>query len=68
MHIVMNVTGDMTPPMADVCDVASDISWASVAPDMGTTPAMGSDTVTVTFDSTGLLPGEYEGTLGCREQ
>ncbi|MCO5194516.1 MAG: S8 family serine peptidase [Anaerolineae bacterium] len=63
MHIVMNVTGDTTPPMADVCDVASDISWASVAPDMGTTPAMGSDTVTVTFDSTGLLPGEYEGTL-----
>ncbi|MCO5207310.1 MAG: immune inhibitor A [Anaerolineae bacterium] len=52
-----------TPPPPEVCDVASDISWASVAPDMGTTPAMGSDTVTVTFDSTGLLPGEYEGTL-----
>jgi hypothetical protein len=52
-----------TPPPAEVCDVASDISWASVSPDMGTTAAMGSDTVTVTFDSTGLPVGEYEGTL-----
>jgi hypothetical protein len=48
-------------PMA--CDVASDISWASVSPTSGTTAAAGAETVTVTFDSTGLAAGMYEGTL-----
>jgi hypothetical protein len=45
------------------CVVATDIPWATVSPMMGTTPGMGTDTVTVTFDSTGLVVGEYEGTL-----
>ena len=48
---------------APVCDVASDIAWASVAPDMGTTAPAGTETVVVTLDSTGLASGTYDGTL-----
>ncbi|MDX1437300.1 MAG: hypothetical protein R3335_10845, partial [Anaerolineales bacterium] len=40
-----------------------DIPWASVSPNMGTTPGGGSTMVTVTFDSTGLATGGYTGTL-----
>jgi hypothetical protein len=46
-----------------VCDTVNDIPWASVSPTSGTTAAGGSDMVDVTFDSTGLVPGMYEGTL-----
>lgn len=48
---------------AGVCDLPSDIPWVSVSPDMGTTPGGDSDIVDVTFDSTGLAQGMYEGTL-----
>lgn len=45
------------------CDIAGNIPWASVAPDAGDTPPAGTDTVTVTFDSTGYAAGIYDGTL-----
>jgi len=40
-----------------------DIPWASVAPASGVTPPGLTDTVDVTFDSTGLLPDTYTGDL-----
>lgn len=43
--------------------VAGDISWASVAPDMGVTLPGNTTTVDVTFDSTGLSLGSYTGEL-----
>jgi hypothetical protein len=43
--------------------ITGDISWVSVNPLSGTTPPAGSDTVDVTFDSTGLGPGLYGGNL-----
>lgn len=47
-----------------VCDVPSDIPWASVSPVSGTTDAGESSLVDVTFDSTGLSAGTtYNGTL-----
>ncbi|MCI0577316.1 MAG: immune inhibitor A [Chloroflexi bacterium] len=42
---------------------AGDIPWASANPTSGSTPPSGSDTVDVTFDSTGLTPGTYTGNL-----
>jgi uncharacterized repeat protein (TIGR01451 family) len=46
-----------------VCLVPEDISWVSVSPTSGTTPGGSTDTVQVTFDSTGLSTGVYTGTL-----
>ncbi|MCL4263628.1 MAG: S8 family serine peptidase, partial [Anaerolineae bacterium] len=45
------------------CSVPSDITWASVSPDNGTTTPGNSTDVDVAFDSTGLAIGTYEGTL-----
>jgi subtilisin-like proprotein convertase family protein len=45
------------------CDAPEDILWASVAPDNGSTAPGNTDTVVVTFDSTGVIAGTYEGTL-----
>jgi uncharacterized repeat protein (TIGR01451 family) len=42
---------------------AVDIPWLSEAPTSGTTPPGGSVPVDVTFDSTGLMPGTYMGSL-----
>lgn len=39
------------------------VPWASTDPITGTTPAGDTTQVNVTFDSTGLLPGVYTGTL-----
>ena len=47
----------------EVCDSSSDIPWLSVSPTAATTPEDGSDEVIFSFDSTGLLPGSYAGTL-----
>lgn len=55
---VMLVAGAAMP-----CEVPSDIPWLSVSPTAGTTPPMSTDTVNVTFDSTGLAPGMYTGNL-----
>jgi hypothetical protein len=41
----------------------SDMSWASVSPLSGTVPTDDSDLITVTFDSTGLANGVYNGNL-----
>jgi hypothetical protein len=45
------------------CDLPADVPWLSVLPDNGTTAAGGSSAVEVTFDSTGLAPGEYNSHL-----
>lgn len=47
---------------APICD-SSDIPWASLDVSSGSTAPAAMDTVTVTFDSTGLADGEYTGTL-----
>lgn len=46
-----------------VCASASDIAWASVSASSGVQAHSGSDTVDVTFDSTGLSDGTYTGDL-----
>lgn len=61
MHIVMNVTGE--PAGGSGCGTPSDIPWVSVSPTSGTTAPGGSDIVDVTFDSTGLTEGVYQGNL-----
>lgn len=56
MHWVLNVTGQAG------CDV--DLPWVSVNPATGATAPLDTDTVDVTFDSTGLdLGGIYTGAL-----
>jgi hypothetical protein len=56
MHLVMNVTGTTG------CD--ADLPWVSASPTAGTTAPLDTDTVDVTFDSTGLvLGGIYTGSL-----
>jgi bacillolysin len=45
------------------CDTLSDLPWLSVDPTSGTTEGSQSSEVDVTFDSTGLAPGSYSGTL-----
>jgi hypothetical protein len=56
MHLVMNVTGTTG------CD--ADLPWVSASPAAGTTLPLATDTVDVTFDSTGLaLGGIYTGSL-----
>jgi hypothetical protein len=47
---------------APLCS-SSDIPWASVSPDTGTTAPGSGDTVSVTLDSTGLTTGVYHGNL-----
>ncbi|MCP4424918.1 MAG: hypothetical protein GY803_10525, partial [Chloroflexi bacterium] len=62
MHIVMNVTGD-TDVAPETCDGSTSLPWVSVAPDNGTTLPTETTTVDVTFDSTGMAPGVYNGAL-----
>jgi hypothetical protein len=45
------------------CDNPANVSWLDVDPDMGTTTPGSTTDVTVTFDSTGLTPGEYNALL-----
>ena len=45
------------------CTSPADIPWASTSPITGTTAAGDATDVTVTLDSTGLLPGTYTGNL-----
>jgi len=45
------------------CTNPADIPWASTSPITGTTTAGDATDVTVTLDSTGLLPGTYTGNL-----
>jgi hypothetical protein len=61
MHIVMSVTGDAAGDVS--CDAPEDIPWLSVSPTSGSTGASGSTDVTVTYDSTGLTPGDYTAAL-----
>ncbi len=41
----------------------ADIPWISEAPASGAVPGSGSQTVTVTYDTTGMTPGDYLATL-----
>ena len=45
------------------CTTPADVSWLSASPDMGSTLPLGSDSVEVTLDSSGLAPGDYSATL-----
>lgn len=45
------------------CDQAADISWLGVSPASGTTAPGEDSDVTVTFNATGLEPGQYEAQL-----
>lgn len=45
------------------CDAPADVPWLSVAPDSGTTIPLGTSPVEVTFDSGGIVPGDYSATL-----
>jgi hypothetical protein len=45
------------------CDTPGDIPWLSVSPVTGTTAGGSSTLVNVTFDATGLVVGDYSGTL-----
>ena len=48
---------------AGACSSPSDLPWVSVDPTSGTTAPAATSTVDVTFDSTGLTAGLYEGFL-----
>jgi uncharacterized repeat protein (TIGR01451 family) len=54
----MSLTG-----AAGACDSPGDISWLSVSPSAGSTGPGESSDVTVVFDATGLMAGDYEGSL-----
>jgi subtilisin family serine protease len=56
---VDDVVLDSYPP----CTAPSDVMWLSITPASGSTAADSSNEVTVTFDSTGLLPGTFEALL-----
>ncbi|MFO7680897.1 MAG: choice-of-anchor J domain-containing protein, partial [Chloroflexota bacterium] len=45
------------------CENPADVPWLSVDPTTGTTGAAGTTNVSVTFDSTGLTPGDYSAFL-----
>ena len=48
---------------AGACDSPGDISWLSLSPSAGSTGPGESSDVTVVFDATGLMAGDYEGSL-----
>ncbi|MEM7114356.1 MAG: fibronectin type III domain-containing protein [Chloroflexota bacterium] len=47
----------------DACATPSDLAWAALSASSGTRSPSGSDSVDVTFDSTGLTDGTYTGDL-----
>lgn len=53
----------LTQAQGVACDAPDDIPWASVAPLNGVTTPGATTPVNVTFDSTGLAVGTYNGTL-----
>ncbi len=54
----------LTSALPEICQLSSDIPWASVSPISGTTPGGDLTVVDVTFDATGLTLGEtYNGNL-----
>jgi len=54
----------LTSALPEICQLPSDIPWASVSPISGTTPAGDASTVGVTFDTNGLDAGStHNGTL-----
>ena len=59
---VLNWTVDEAP-LADTCAAPGDVPWLAASPLAGATAPADTDTVTVTFDSTGLAGGLYEGFL-----
>lgn len=54
---------DVVLAAPSVCDSLGDIPWLSVAPSNGSTAAGAAAAVSVTFDSTGLAAGVYQGSL-----
>jgi hypothetical protein len=62
MHIVMSVTGTVEVEVP-VCGAPGDVPWLSVSPESGSTEPGGASEVTVSFDATGLDPGEYQALL-----
>jgi hypothetical protein len=60
------IEGQVSGGGGDLCSMPSDIPWASVTPDNGTTTPGNTTTVDVEFDATGLLAGTYTGVLCVR--
>jgi subtilisin-like proprotein convertase family protein len=46
-----------------VCSNPADVPWLSLAPDSGVTPSGATSQAVVTFDSTGLVAGDYHANL-----
>lgn len=57
----ITIPGGGPPP--SVCEDPAEISWLSVNPATGTTATGGTDSISVDFDASGLMPGTYEATL-----
>lgn len=58
--------GDLVWSIAEAaatCSTPAELPWLSADPTVGSTVASGSTDVSVTFDSSGLAPGEYDGVL-----
>ena len=64
---LVDVGGQGLPFVIDgqlaICGALADIPWLSAAPTAGTVAPAGSEQVDVTFDSTGLALGTYQGNL-----
>ncbi len=50
-------------PAVAACSTTADMPWLSLSATSGSTAGGGSSPVTVTFDSTGMSPGNYNGNL-----
>lgn len=51
------------PPQVHAGPIFTDVPWVSEAPTSGTVAAASNTTINVTFDATGLAPGDYAATL-----
>ncbi|MBE2201341.1 MAG: immune inhibitor A [Anaerolinea sp.] len=70
LNIANTGSGELTWDIVEAptaCATPGDVTWLSVTPTSGVTPVGDDDDVTVTFDSTGLTPGNTYNGLLCVE-